>query len=137
MTADAEHTAAESYARGADSPELLQETMGANLERTAAQFADRDALVSCHQERRYTYAELNDAVDELARGLLATGIQVGDRLGLWSPNCAEWTLVQYATAKLGVILVNINPAYRTSELEYCPPSIRVPDADRRPGLQVL
>jgi fatty-acyl-CoA synthase len=118
MTADAEHTAAESYARGADSPELLQETMGANLERTAAQFADRDALVSCHQERRYTYAELNDAVDELARGLLATGIQVGDRLGLWSPNCAEWTLVQYATAKLGVILVNINPAYRTSELEY-------------------
>jgi fatty-acyl-CoA synthase len=76
------------------------------------------ALVSRHQNRRYTYAELDAAVDEVARGLLAAGLQAGDRIGIWSPNCAEWVLVQYATAKAGVILVNINPAYRTSELAY-------------------
>jgi fatty-acyl-CoA synthase len=76
------------------------------------------ALVSRHQHRRYTYAELNAAVDEVARGLLALGLETGDRIGIWSPNCAEWVLVQYATAKVGVILVNVNPAYRTSELAY-------------------
>jgi fatty-acyl-CoA synthase len=97
---------------------MLDETIGANLDRAVARFGDREALISCAQGRRYTYSELGAAVDELARALLAAGVAVGDRIGIWSPNCAEWTLVQYATAKLGAILVNINPAYRTSELEY-------------------
>jgi fatty-acyl-CoA synthase len=107
-----------SYARGADSPPLLQETIGANLDRTVARFPDREALSSCAQQQRFTYAQLAAAVDDVARGLIAAGLDPGDRLGIWSPNRTEWTLVQYATAKLGVILVNINPAYRTSELEY-------------------
>ncbi len=108
----------DSHARGDTSAALLDETIGANLERTVARFGDRDALISCAQGRRYTYAELGSAVDELARGLMAAGLARDDRIGIWSPNCAEWTLVQYATAKLGAILVNVNPAYRTSELEY-------------------
>jgi fatty-acyl-CoA synthase len=107
-----------SYANGASTQPLLGETIGENLERTAARFPDNLALVSRHQNRRYTYAELNAAVDEVARGLLALGLEVGDRIGIWSPNCYEWVLVQYATAKAGVILVNVNPAYRTSELAY-------------------
>src|SRR6185437_15349620 len=108
----------DSYARGDTSAAMLDETIGANLERTVARFGDREALVSCAQGRRYTYAELGLAVDELARALMAAGLAQGDRIGIWSPNCVELTLVQYATAKLGAILVNINPAYRTSELEY-------------------
>ena len=108
----------DSHARGDTSAALLNETIGANLERTVARFGDRDALISCAQGRRYTYAELGSAVDELARALMAAGLARDDRIGIWSPNCAEWTLVQYATAKLGAILVNVNPAYRTSELEY-------------------
>jgi fatty-acyl-CoA synthase len=108
----------DSYARGETSVALLPETIGANLDRTVQRYADRDALISCAQGRRLSYAELGAAVDELARALIAAGLNQGDRVGIWSPNCAEWTLVQYATAKLGVILVNINPAYRTSELEY-------------------
>jgi fatty-acyl-CoA synthase len=108
----------DSYAQGQSTPALLEETIGANLEQTVGRFGGREALVSFHQDRRYTWTELNDAVDELARGLIAAGLVKGDRVGIWSPNCAEWVLVQYATAKLGVILVNINPAYRTSELEY-------------------
>ncbi len=106
------------YAQGEASVPLLEETIGANLERTVATFGDREALVSHHQGVRYSWSELNAAVDELARALIAAGLVAGDRVGIWSPNCAEWALVQYATAKLGVILVNINPAYRTSELEY-------------------
>ncbi|MEK6230211.1 MAG: AMP-binding protein, partial [Actinomycetota bacterium] len=109
---------AASYAHGAGTVPLLGETIGASLERTAARVPDSDALVSCHQEARFSWAELNSAVDRLARGLLGLGLAKGDRLGVWSPNRYEWALVQYATAKLGVILVNINPAYRTSELEY-------------------
>ncbi len=108
----------ESYARGSSSTPLLEETIGANLRRTVEQFGAREALVSCAQGLRYTYAELGAAVDEVARGLMAAGLQKGDRLGIWSPNCAEWTLVQYASAEIGVILVNVNPAYRTSELQY-------------------
>jgi fatty-acyl-CoA synthase len=107
-----------SYANGPSTQPLLGETIGENLERTAARFPDKLALVSRHQNRRYTYAEFNAAVDEVARGLLALGLEAGDRIGIWSPNCYEWVLVQYATAKAGVILVNINPAYRTSELAY-------------------
>jgi fatty-acyl-CoA synthase len=107
-----------SYAHGTDSRPLLGETIGHNLERTATRVPDSDALVSCHQNLRYTYAEFNAAVDRLAGALLTAGLGQGDRVGVWSPNRAEWTLTQYATAKLGVILVNINPAYRLSELEY-------------------
>ena len=108
----------DSHARGDTSAAMLEETIGANLDRTVAQFGEREALVSCAQGQRFTYAELGSAVDELARALMAAGLATGDRIGIWSPNCVEWTLVQYATAKLGAILVNINPAYRTSELEY-------------------
>jgi fatty-acyl-CoA synthase len=107
-----------SYASGPSSVPLLGETIGANFERIAAKFASREALVSCHQNLRFTYAELNAEIDTVARGLMALGLNVGDRLGLWSPNYAEWALVQYATAKIGVILVNINPAYRIHELAF-------------------
>ena len=107
-----------SYANGPSTQPLLGETIGENLERTAARVPDNLALVSRHQNRRYTYAEFSAAIDEVARGLLALGLEAGDRIGIWSPNNAEWVLVQYATAKVGVILVNINPAYRTSELAY-------------------
>jgi fatty-acyl-CoA synthase len=107
-----------SYAHGADDRPLLGETIGENLERTVARVPDSDALVSVHQDLRYTYAELDAAVDLLARGMLDAGLERGDRLGVWSPNRAEWALVQFATAKIGVILVNINPSYRVSELEY-------------------
>jgi fatty-acyl-CoA synthase len=109
---------AASHAQGLESVPLLEETIGANLDRTIERFGERDALISCQQGRRYTYSELGAGVDELARALIAAGIERGDRLGIWSPNCAEWVLVQYATARAGVIMVNINPAYRTSELEY-------------------
>ena len=107
-----------SYAQGSTSVGLLTETIGANLDATVRRFGDREALVSCAQGLRYSYAELGAAVDELARALIAAGLQKGDRIGIWSPNRAEWTLTQYATAKLGAILVNVNPAYRTSELRY-------------------
>jgi fatty-acyl-CoA synthase len=110
--------AARSYAQGAVTTPLLGETIGASLERTASEHPDREALVVRHQGRRLTYAQLNDQVDRLARALLAAGIEKGDRLGIWAPNCAEWVLVQFASAKAGAILVNVNPAYRTSELEY-------------------
>src|SRR5204862_5305027 len=91
---------------------------GRNLDRTIARVPDAEALVSCHQELRYTYAEFGEAVDHLAGGLLAAGLSPGDRVGVWGPNRAEWTLTQYATAKAGIILVNINPAYRVHEVEY-------------------
>jgi fatty-acyl-CoA synthase len=109
---------AAAYAHGAGATPLLGEPIGANLERTAARVPESEALVSCHQQVRLNWAELNAAVDRLARGLLGLSLAKGDRLGVWSPNRYEWALTQYATAKLGVILVNINPAYRTSELEY-------------------
>ena len=107
-----------SYAHGTSETPLLGTTIGASLDETVAAHPDREALVSRHQDLRYTYAELNDAVDIAARGFLARGVEAGDRIGIWSPNVAEWVIVQYATAKIGAILVNINPAYRTSELEY-------------------
>jgi fatty-acyl-CoA synthase len=107
-----------SYVHGASATPLLGQTIGENLDRAVERWGDREALVSCHQDVRYTYAELGQGVDRLARMLLAEGVRPGDRLGIWSPNRAEWVLVQYATAKAGIVLVNINPAYRTSELEY-------------------
>ncbi len=108
----------EAYAKGELEPPLLEETIGASFERTLAAYADREALVDVASGRRWTWAELDRDVDDLARGLLAAGIGKGDRVGIWAPNCAEWTIVQYATAKLGIILVNVNPAYRTHELSY-------------------
>src|SRR4051794_33351794 len=109
---------APSYSHGISDVPLLGETIGANLERTVARFGDRDAVVSCHQDVRLSYAEFDDAVNRLASGLIAAGIAKGDRVGIWAPNCVEWLLVQFATAKAGAILVNINPAYRTHEVEY-------------------
>ena len=106
------------YASGDRSTPLLQETIGRNLETTVTRFPDRDALISVHQGIRQTYRAFNDSVDLLAMGLLRLGLETGDRVGIWSPNCAEWVWIQYATAKVGVILVNINPAYRTHELRY-------------------
>jgi fatty-acyl-CoA synthase len=107
-----------SYAHGTSAEPLLGETIGQNLERTIERVPDCDALISSHQGIRYTYAELGEAVGRLAAGMWAAGLRPGDRAGVWGPNRAEWALVQYATAAVGVILVNINPAYRTSELEY-------------------
>jgi len=106
------------YSSGPSGLALLGETIGANLERTAARFGDREAIVARHQGLRYSYAEFDTRVDLVARGLLDLGLERGDRVGLWSPNYVEWALVQYATAKIGVILVNLNPAYRSHELRY-------------------
>ena len=111
-------TAALSHDLGPTDHPLLEETIGALLDRVAAERPDHEALVSCHQNLRYRYRELADAVDVMARAMLRAGLQRNDRVGIWSPNYAEWTLVQFATAKIGVILVNLNPAYRTSEVEY-------------------
>ena len=105
-------------AAGPTETPLLETTIAANLAATVAEHGDREALVSCHQDIRWTYTEFARRVATLASGLAAAGLRPGDRVGLWSPNHAEWTLVQYATAHIGVILVNINPAYRTRELAY-------------------
>src|SRR5207248_9148198 len=107
-----------SYAHGACDQPLLGETIGCNLDRIAARYPDAAALVSRHQGVRYSYREFAEAVDRLACGMARRGLRKGDRVGVWGPNVAEWALTQYATAKLGVILVNINPAYRLSELQY-------------------
>ncbi|MEU5310957.1 AMP-binding protein [Streptomyces sp. NPDC021562] len=107
-----------SYTHGTDGTALLGDTIGANLDRTAAGWPDREALVEVASGRRWTYAELTADVDRLAQALLASGIAKGDRVGIWAVNCAEWVLVQYATARIGAIMVNINPAYRTHEVEY-------------------
>src|SRR3954452_20120492 len=107
-----------SYASGTSTTPLLGVTIGGNLDRTVARFGEREALVSIHQGLRYTYAELAAEVERAGRALIAAGIAPGERVGIWSPNCAEGAIVQYATAKAGIILVNVNPAYRTSELEY-------------------
>ncbi|MCU1663117.1 MAG: Long-chain-fatty-acid--CoA ligase [Pseudonocardia sp.] len=107
-----------SYASGTSDVPLLGDTIGDNLDRTASGQPDAEALVEVPTGRRWTYAELRDDVDVIAMGLLSAGMAKGDRLGIWAPNVAEWTLVQYATAKIGVVLVNINPAYRTHELEF-------------------
>jgi fatty-acyl-CoA synthase len=106
------------HTSGGHTPPLLEETIGANFSRTVAAQPDREALVEAATGRRWTWAELERDVDDVARGLVAAGMEKGDRLGIWAPNCAEWTLVQLATAKLGVILVNVNPAYRTHEFTY-------------------
>jgi fatty-acyl-CoA synthase len=107
-----------SYAHGASPVPLLGETIGDNLDRLARHFPGNDAVVSVHQGRRLTYAELSAETDRLAQAFVASGVEHGERVGIWSPNSLEWVLAQYATAKVGAILVNVNPAYRLSELEY-------------------
>ncbi len=107
-----------SYESGPSPVPLLGQTIGENLEATVRRFPDREALVDCPSQRRWTYRQLDGDVNALARGLLARGLSKGDRVGIWSPNNAEWVLLQYATAKIGVILVNVNPAYRAHELSY-------------------
>jgi fatty-acyl-CoA synthase len=107
-----------SYASGISDTALLGETIGDNLERAVARFGDREVLVDVAAGARWKYAEFDALVNRVALGLLARGIKKGDRVGIWAPNCAEWVIVQYATAKIGAILVNVNPAYRTHELDY-------------------
>ena len=107
-----------SYTNGASNIPLLGETIDENLRKTVAKFPNNDALISAHQHYRATYTEFYEQVTAVAKGLIALGVKTGDRVGIWSPNCYEWTLRQYATAKIGAIMVNINPAYRTSELIY-------------------
>ena len=107
-----------SYTCGPQDKPLLAMTIGAAFDRTVARFPEREALVVRHQGLRYTWAELAVAVDRYARAFIALGLEPGDRLGIWAPNCAEWAITQFASAKAGVILVNINPAYRLNELEY-------------------
>ncbi|MCQ6271274.1 AMP-binding protein [Pseudarthrobacter sp. R1] len=111
------------YTAGNTDVPLLEETIGGNFERMVARFPFHDALIEAApvpgaDARRWSYTKMNDDVDRLARALLALGVEKGDRVGIWSPNCAEWTLLQYATAKAGAILVNVNPAYRSHELEF-------------------
>jgi fatty-acyl-CoA synthase len=108
----------ESYVRGNSGPPLIGKTIGALLDEVSATDGSREALVAAHQKIRWTYSELKSRSDTFASGLLALGLEPGDRVGIWSPNCAEWTIAQFATAKAGLILVNINPAYRLSELEH-------------------
>ena len=107
-----------SHTRGETEPPLIEQTIGDNFDETVARFGDREALVDVAQGTRWTYAALKADVDRLARALVAVGVRTGDRVGIWAPNCSEWTLVQFATAKIGAILVNINPSYRSHELQY-------------------
>ncbi|WP_051163744.1 AMP-binding protein [Nocardia brevicatena] len=110
--------AQDSYARGDTALPLLEETIGACFERTVATYGDREALVEVATGRRWTWNQLDDEVNAVARGLLGLGVAPGDRVGIWAPNCAEWTITQFATAKIGAVLVNINPAYRLHEYAY-------------------
>ncbi len=108
----------DSYSSGVSSKPMLGHTIGADLDRNAALYAGRDALVDVPSGRRWTYSEFSADVELLAAGLVVKGVKKGDRVGIWAPNCPEWVLAQYATAKIGAILVNINPAYRTHELGF-------------------
>jgi fatty-acyl-CoA synthase len=107
-----------SYVSGTSDKALLGDTIDANLRAAVARFGDRDAVVDVATQRRLSYRGVDEAVEAVARGLLARGVAIGDRVGIWAPNCVEWYLVQYATARIGAILVNINPSYRTHEVEY-------------------
>jgi fatty-acyl-CoA synthase len=108
----------ESYVRGANTPPLLEHTIGVALERAADKWQRRAAIIAPFQNIHWTYEDLNARADALATGFLELGLEPGDRIGIWAPNCAEWTLTQFAAAKVGVILVTINPAYRKTELDY-------------------
>ena len=132
-----------SYAHGTGETPLLGDTIGANLDRAVAAWPDREALVDVPSGRRWTYARFGADVDELARALLAAGVAKGDRVGIWAVNCPEWVLVQYATARIGAIMVNINPAYRTHEVEYVlqqagiSPAVRLAAATRRSDYRAM
>src|SRR5215467_13770911 len=106
------------YVHGASEAPFIGETIGVHFDRIAERFGERDALIVRHQQVRWTYTELKEQVDAFAAGLVTFGLERGDRVGIWSPNNAEWVITQFATAKAGLILVNINPAYRLAELEY-------------------
>jgi acyl-CoA synthetase (AMP-forming)/AMP-acid ligase II len=108
----------QSYAHGAGEVPLIGEPIGLHFDRIAAAHADREALVSRHQGIRLTYAQLRAATDAFARGLMALGVEHGDRVGIWATNCAEWVVAQFATPKIGAVLVNVNPAYRATEAEF-------------------
>src|SRR5688500_18224959 len=108
----------EAHAAGETSPALIEQTIGANFESTVASYGGNEALVEFATGRRGTYTDLDLDVNALARGLLGAGIEKGDRVGVWSPNCAEWTIAQFASVKVGAILVNVNPSYRTHEFSY-------------------
>jgi len=107
-----------SYTCGTSDRPLLGDTIGNVFDQTVANYPDNEALIVKHQNIRYTYRQFHEKVTECAKGLLAVGIKKGDRVGVWAPNCAEWVIVQFATAKIGAIQVNINPSYRLHELEY-------------------
>src|SRR2546426_8242099 len=107
-----------SYIHGPSLTPLIGETIGENLRRTVERFGDREALVVRWQGYRATYRQLWDETTTLARALIASGVQKGDRVGIWAPNRFEWVITQFATARIGAILVNINPGYKTSELQY-------------------
>ena len=108
----------QSYSHGASTKPLIGETLGVNFDAAVKKWGERDALIVRHQNVRWSYLELQEKVNAFAAGLLNLGLEPGDRVGIWSPNNSEWVVVQYATAKAGLILVNINPAYRVAELEY-------------------
>src|SRR5215813_7603873 len=118
MSRGADKPFSRSYACGEGVPALLGRCIGEMLDRSAAVYPDGDALIVCHQNIRYTWKQLLYEVELTARGLLRLGVKKGDRVGIWSTNCAEWIVLQFATAKAGAILVNINPANRAFELEY-------------------
>lgn len=107
-----------SYTSGTSKKPLIGMTIGDKFDETVRNWPDRDALISCHQGLRYSYRQLQEVVNQVARAFLSVGAKKGDRIGVWSPNRAEWTISQFATAKIGAVLVNINPAYRLHELEY-------------------
>ncbi|MGO2004478.1 AMP-binding protein [Arthrobacter rhombi] len=109
---------ADSYTHGGNVPAVLEQSIGENFRSVAARFPEYPAVIEVATGRSWTYAQMDRATDQLARALISAGIGIGDRLGIWSPNCAEWTLLQYATAKAGIILVNVNPAYRLEELSF-------------------
>src|SRR5438046_1437700 len=107
-----------SYVHGAHHIPLIGVTIGSYLDSVAERFSEQEALIVAHQNVRWTYRQFHQRVNLLAAGLLKLGLNPGDRIGIWSQNCSEWILTQFATAKAGLIMVNINPAYRRSELEY-------------------
>src|SRR4051812_4777231 len=107
-----------SYSHGVSNIPLLGETIGGCLDRIVETYPENDALVCCYQNVRYSYRGLHAEVERAARGLLSLGIERGDRVGVWSPNCAEWLIAQYALAKVGAILVTVNPSFGLRELEH-------------------
>src|SRR4051812_20517769 len=108
-----------SYVHGASDLPLVGQTIGGVLDEAAAKNPDREAIVALHQDLRWSYTDFNRKVDDLACGFLALGLRQGDRIGIWSPNNAEWLLTMFAAAKAGLILVTLNPAYRINEAAYC------------------